>query len=443
MATAWLLLLAWATTAVQSPVVENTIPGPERFSMQVLATGLEDPWELLWGPDGRIWAGERAGHRITRINPADGSRATVLVIPDVMRTHSQDGLLGLAFDAGFLKGSNYLYAVLTYADAAAGGARRMKVRRYTYDRKTETLGGPVDVIDGLPAGSDHLSGRLVFGRDGKLYLTIGDQGYNQLGLYCTPIRAQVLPTAAQIAARDWREYEGKVLRINVDGSVPADNPMFGGVRSHIYTVGHRNAQGLAMTPDGKLYASEHGPSMDDELNVIVAGKNYGWPHVAGHKDDRGYVYNQWSRSAPESCASLKFTEPGAPPSVPQEKESAWSHPDFVPPVQTFFTVSPDYNFQQGFATIAPSGIDVYAVPTGGIPGWFTSVLVTGMSRGAIYRVKLGRDGDTAAGSPLEYFNMQTRYRDVLVSPDGLTIYAATDSSSRQHPGAILAFTYRR
>jgi glucose/arabinose dehydrogenase len=112
-------------------------------------------------------------------------------------------------------------------------------------------------------------------------------------------------------------------------------------------------------------------------------------------------------------------------------------------VQTFFTVSPDYNFQQGFATIAPSGIDVYAVPIGGIPGWFTSVLVTGMSRGAIYRVKLGPDGDTAVGLPLEYFNMQTRYRDVLVSPDGLTIYAATDSSSRQNPGAVLAFTYRR
>jgi PQQ-dependent dehydrogenase (s-GDH family) len=437
-----LFFLAVASVAA---LPQDTTSGPERFATKVVATGLENPWELLWGPDGRIWVGEQIGKRIIRINPTDGSKSVAAVIPDVMRTISQDGLLGLAFHADFLKnaGTDYLYVAMTYADAAVGGARRMKIRRYTYDARSETLGQPLDVIGGLPAGDDHLSGRLVFGPDRTLYLTIGDQGYNQLRLFCTPIRAQVLPTAAAVAARDYREYEGKILRINLDGSVPADNPTFGGVRSHVYTVGHRNAQGLAVARNGRMYASEHGPSMDDELNLIVKGRNYGWPHVAGYQDDRQYVYAQWSRSAPDPCSSLRFTEIVAPASVPQEQESVWKNPDFMPPLQTFFTVPAGYSVQrQGFATIAPSGIDVYDIPSGGIPGWSPSVLVTSLSRGSIYRVKLGPNGDQVVGPPSEYFKMATRYRDVLVAPDGRTIYASTDSNSTESPGAVMAFTYQ-
>lgn len=126
-----------------------------------------------------------------------------------------------------------------------------------------------------------MSGRLVFGRDGKLILTVGDGGFNQRSLFCEPIRAQELPTAADVAVKNWQRYAGKILRINPDGSIPDDNPLFGAERSHVYTVGHRNAQGLVVAPGGKVYASEHGPSVDDELNLIQGGKNYGWPYVAG------------------------------------------------------------------------------------------------------------------------------------------------------------------
>ena len=432
-------LLAWLATPVQ-----NTTPGAEQFSMRVVTTGLENPWEFLLGPDGRFWVTERTAKRVTRVNPADGSKSVAVTIPDVMQTVSQDGLLGMALHSGFLKnaGTDYVYVVMTYAEQGAGGARRMKVRRYSYDAATEKLGNSVDLITGLPAGEDHLSGRLIFGQDNKLYLTIGDGGYNQLALFCIPIRSQVLPTQAQITARDYREYEGKLLRINLDGSVPDDNPVFGGVRSHIYTVGHRNAQGLVQAPDGRMYSSEHGPSMDDELNVIVRGKNYGWPYVAGFQDDRVYVYADWSKSSPTPCSSLKYDDIVPPPSVPRQPESAWTSPDFVPPIQTFFTVGPDYNFRARLATIAPSGIDVYAVATGGIPGWANSVLVTGLSRGLIYRVKLAPNGEAAIGDSVEYFAMNTRYRDVLVSPDGRTIYTATDASSKENGGAILAFTYQ-
>jgi PQQ-dependent dehydrogenase (s-GDH family) len=436
-----IVALAWLLLAPQ-----EVAPGPERFGMRVVASGLMNPWDMLWGPDGRIWVGERVGKRIVRIDPADGSMRTAVTIADAMRTGSQDGVLGMALHANVLEnaGADFLYVVMTYdADPGAAQARRMRIRRYTWDAATETLGSPVNLIEGLPAGSDHLSGRLVFGRDRKLYLTIGDQGYNQLRLFCSPIRAQVLPSAGQVQAGDWQAYEGKVLRIELDGSIPADNPLLDGVRSHVYTYGHRNAQGLAEAPDGTIYASEHGPSMDDELNVIVAGGNYGWPHVAGYRDDRVYVYSEWSRSAPQPCASLTFTEIVAPASVPQHQESEWSHPDFMPPIATFFTVDASYRFgEQGNATIAPSGVDVYAVPSGGIPGWSNSVLVTSLLRGAIYRVPLAASGDAAAGPPLEYFRLSSRYRDVLVSPDGLTIYVATDVTSRERPGAILAFTYQ-
>jgi hypothetical protein len=155
-----------------------------------------------------------------------------------------------------------------------------------------------------------------------------------------------------------------------------------------------------------------------------------------------YVYARWA-DATTPCATLKFDSIVAPAVVPQQKESDWNDPAFMPPLQTFFTVDAGYRFDQGNATIAPSGIDVYTQASGGIPGWANSVLVTSLLRGVIYRVKLTASGDAAAGEPLEYFKMKTRYRDVLVSPDGRTIYAATDTNSSEYPGSILAFVYQQ
>lgn len=435
------LLLGWFLASAQ-----DAVPGPERFSAHVVAAGLENPWQMRWGPDGRLWVTERTGKRIVRVNRADGSKTVAVTLADAIQRHAQDGVLGLALHPDLLRnrGADFVYVVLTHdVDPGPTEVRRLAIRRYVFDAGTGTLGNPVDIIDNLPAGDDHLSGRLVIGLDRTLYLTIGDQGYNQLSLYCTPIRAQELPTAADVLTRNFQRYEGKVLRIALDGSIPGDNPMLDGVRSHVYSYGHRNAQGLIQAPDGALYASEHGPSMDDELNLIQAGKNYGWPAVAGYHDDRVYVFANWSLSTPAPCASLTFNDIVAPPSVPQQAETAWSAPNFMPPLRTFFTVGPEYRFaEQGNATIAPSGIDVYTTTAGGIPGWARSVLVTGLIRGTVYRVKLNEAGDAAVGPTLEYFKARDRYRDVLVAPDGRTIYVATDASSREHPGAILAFTYQ-
>ena len=167
---------------------------------------------MRWGPDGRLWVTERSGKRVVRVNPADGSRTVALTIADAVQRHAQDGVLGLALHPDLLKnrGADFVYVVLTHdVDPGEAEARRLTIRRYTYDPRTETLGSPTVILDNLPAGEDHLSGRLVFGLDQTLYLTVGDQGYNQLSLYCTPIRSQELPTADDVRARKFREVRGQ------------------------------------------------------------------------------------------------------------------------------------------------------------------------------------------------------------------------------------------
>ena len=202
---------------------------------------------------------------------------------------------------------------------------------------------------------------------------------------------------------------------------------------------------------GLLYSAEHGPSTDDELNLITAGGNYGWPFVAGYKDDRSYTYANWSASSPEPCTTLKFSSLSIPASVPQTSESSFTG-TYVAPLVTFFAVPAGYDLSKsGTATIAPSGLDLYT--SAAIPGWAASLIVAGLRTGAIYRAKLSRDGRRVEGEPVEYFKAATRYRDIAISPDGLRIFASTDDhgttmddrgqSTRvlANPGAILEFTY--
>jgi PQQ-dependent dehydrogenase (s-GDH family) len=428
--------------------------GPEHFTMRVVAGALANPWEITCGPDGYLWVTERSAFRVTRINPADGSKHVALTLEDAFQSIDQDGLLGLALHPDLLKGRlrDYVYLAYTHdVDPGPGVTRNLRVRRYTYDRSSQTLAAPIDVLDGLPAWDDHGGGRLLVGPDGLLYLTRGDQGSNWLLNACNAIRSQELPTADEVRARDWSKYQGKILRMNLDGSIPADNPVINGVRSHIYSYGHRNPQGLVFGPNGLLYSAEHGPSTDDELNLIAAGGNYGWPLVAGYKDDRSYAYANWSASSPEPCKTLKFSSLNIPASVPRTSESSFTGA-FVPPLVTFFTVPAGYELaKSGTATIAPSGLDLYTSKA--IPGWAMSLIVTGMRTGAIYRAKLSRDGRHVEGEPIEYFKADRRYRDLAISPDGLHIYVSTDDHGPTmgdrgqtagvlaNPGAILEFTY--
>jgi PQQ-dependent dehydrogenase (s-GDH family) len=441
----------------------------EFFSSRVLATGFGNPWELTWGPDGHLWVTEQDIGRVSRVRPSDGAKTTLLDIPDVFQTKpgGQDGLLGMAVDPKWSRGRHYRRIYLAYAYDANPSrqaiAPRVKIRRYTYSDSNH-LTNPVDLITGMPASNDHDSGRLKFGPDGKLYYTIGDQGANQFGNACKPIRAQDLPTADQVAAGDWQTYQGKILRLNGDGSIPADNPVIGGVRSHIYSYGHRNAQGIVFGPDGTLYSVEHGPKSDDELNLIRAGGNYGWPHVLGYRDDQAYTYANWSASRIVRCNALTYSDYVIPLWVPQAPESRWSHADFTPPIRTFFTVPTGFRFFDlkcavpgtdfvCWPTIAPSSVDIYTW-THGVPGWANSLLITSLKHGTVYRLKLD-DQQQPVGELIPYWTTVNRYRDIAIHPNGRTFYVATDqrgllrnraglpTRTPENPGVILEFRYQR
>ena len=453
---------------------ETVTRGTKRFQRRVVTSGLAAPWELTWGPDDRLWVTERTGKRITRIDPATGQRTIAVRIPEVSAPGGQDGLLGMALHPELLKGTgnDYVYAVYTYVDAKRGpdpnatGPRDpyrflyTKVVRFTYDAKTQRLAKPVTLLAGLPAGNDHNAGRIKFGPDAKLYMTIGDQGHDQLGNYCLPIEAQLLPTAGDIANQKYATYVGKSLRLNLDGSIPADIPELNGVVSHVYTYGHRNPQGLDFSADGILYSTEHGPKTDDEVNVLVKGGNYGWPHVAGFRDNNAYEYARWAE-ATTPCAQLKFNDIVLPPAVPREPESAFTKP-IVEPLATMFTVPTGFNFEDPacrginficWPTVGVSSVEHYESKGDGIPGWDRVLFATTLKRGSLYVLPLKPDGRSAAGYFQRYFQADNRYRDTAVNPDRKTIYIVTDVdgvaeslaggvvSKMESPGAILAFTY--
>jgi PQQ-dependent dehydrogenase (s-GDH family) len=435
---------------------------------------MEGPWELTWGPDAMLWVTERTGKRVTRVNPANGQRTFAITIDEVSAPGAQDGLLGMALHPDLLKGTgnDFVYVVYTYIDRAKGPNPEApdpnnpyhflytKIVRLAYSAATQTLGSPVTLVSGLPAGNDHQAGRMKIGPDRKLYLTKGDQGNNQLGNYCRPTEAQRLPTSQEMAASNYISYVGKTLRLNLDGSIPGDNPVINGVRSHIYTYGHRNPQGIDFGPDGTIYSSEQGPKTDDEINVLKSGANYGWPHVAGFKDDKAYVYARWSEST-TPCAQVRYNDIDIPVSVPRETESAYTKP-FVEPIATLFTVPTGYNFKDPacggndficWPTVGASSIEYYAAKQTGIPGWDRVLLVTALKRGSLYVVPLAANGQTVNGPISRYFQSDNRYRDIAVNPDGRTLYIATDPSGQaesvaggttrrmQDPGAILVFTY--
>ncbi len=456
-----------ATAASENPTAAapEIVPGDEEFAMRDLGVPLENPLEIVYGPDDWLWITERTGKRVVRVNPADGTLAVALALPHAYQRANQDGVLGLALHPELLQGTGNDYVYLAYVYAGEGGRgqqvnRRVEIVRYSYDAAAGTLDEPQVLLTNLPGSGDHNSGKLLIGPDQKLYYTLGDQGKNQFARACLPILAQVLPSAEEVAAEDWTHYQGKVLRMNLDGSIPADNPTLDGVQSHVFTYGHRNVQGIAMSEAGLLYATEHGPKSDDEVNLLQAGHNYGWPHVAGYQDDQAYVYADWS-AAPD-CARLQFSDFALPESVPQADESAWHHPDFTPPLLTFGTVPTGYDFRNVacapnewmcWPTIAPTGLTYYAARGGGIPTWGDALLTTALKTGTVYYLPLSADGRTIEGAPRAYFATTNRYRAVAVAPDGRTFYVITDSENwtqgpdglptnvLENPGTVLEFVY--
>lgn len=221
-----------------------------RFRVEVVATGLQIPWAIAFAPDGRLFVTERPGR--VRIFAAGASASEVALTLDDAFTQGEAGVLGLTLDPEFASNRH----VYVYYTAQGGGGPRNRVVRYR--EVGGRLGEPAVLLDDIPANVIHDGGRLRFGPDGLLYVTTGDAATTSL-------------------AQDVASLAGKILRVTRDGATPRDNPF----SSPVWSYGHRNPQGVDWHPAGGLWAVEHGSAGNDEVNVIEAGVNYGWPRIEG------------------------------------------------------------------------------------------------------------------------------------------------------------------
>jgi aldose sugar dehydrogenase len=234
---------------------------PEEVTAEIVAQGLEVPWELAFTPDGRILVTERPG-RIRVIQDGALQEEPFATLEQVVSV-SESGLMGMVLHPDFAS-NGHLFVCYTYRNES--GDLRNRVARLT-----DVNGVGADhrvILDNILGDSRHDGCRLGFGPDGKLYVTMGDATDSE-------------------AAQDLDSLSGKVLRLEADGSVPADNPF---PNSYVYTYGHRNPQGMDWHPEtGDLFITEHGPDEDDEINILRPGGNYGWPEVTGEAQDPRFI----------------------------------------------------------------------------------------------------------------------------------------------------------
>lgn len=322
------------------------------IDIQVLSQNLTFPWEITWGPDNMIWMTERGG-KISRVNPGSGVVTPVFSIPDVQPA-GEGGLLGMALHPSFTA-NPHVFVVYNYSK---GGAYTEKVVRYTWNGSTLT--SPTTLLDNIPAANIHNGSRLLISSDLKLFITTGD-------------------AANQPAAQNLTSVSGKVLRLNLDGSIPADNPIAG---NPLWSFGHRNPQGLVFAND-KLYSSEHGPDKDDEVNIILRNRNFGWPTVNGFCNESGEQ---------NFCTQNNVAQP----------MKSWT------------------------PTIAVSGMDYYNHDA--IPQWKNSLLMATLKDASLYQLKLNASGDEINESVKLIDGTYGRLRDVCVSPEG-KVYVATSNGS--------------
>ena len=237
------------------------------FKGEVIADHLDTPWEMVWAPDGRLFFTQRPGVVSVIEN---GKNNVWLALDSVVLEVGESGLTGITLHPEFSQ-NGYIYLAYTYAESKAPLKLVNKLVRYREDAATKTPVFDMVLLDGVDGNYVHNIGPLEFGPDGKLYVAVGEI---------------FLPELAQ----DMSSLNGKILRMNDDGSIPADNPF---PDSYIYSSGHRNPQGLAFNPEtGTLWSTEHGPSEEqgccnDEINLISPGANYGWPLIRGSQTQAG------------------------------------------------------------------------------------------------------------------------------------------------------------
>jgi glucose/arabinose dehydrogenase len=325
-----------------------TSPAVDNWDTQVIASGLDIPWEIVWGPDNKIWVNEQRGV-VSRIDPTTGTRKVLLQLNDVW-FYRTAGLLAMALHPD-IKSKPYVYLNYTLEKEQK---RFSRLVRYTWQK--DTLINPKVLME-VAANNGHSGARIAFSK-GKLFWATGDANNNTY-------------------AQNFDIPNGKILRLNTDGSIPADNPVKG---SPVWAMGFRNIQGMVFSKTGKLYSSEHGDATDDEVNLVEATKNYGWPSVQGFANS------------------------------PKEKEFSASHSTADP-------------MKAWTPTIGPAGMTYYS---GNISQWNNSLLLVSLKDKNLRSLKLSADGRKIINEEIVLNNQFGRLRGICVSPSG-DIYVSTSN----------------
>lgn len=326
---------------------------------RIVATDLDVPWDMTYSSDGWIWFTELSG-KISRLNPDTNELQLVFTVPDVEVFGFSSGMHSIVLHPDF---ETIPHVYVHYLNST----NTSKIVRYTYDSVNNTLINPLDILINIPGGVSH-NGSRMFINNNLLFISLGDS-YSNSNL-----------------AQDLNSYAGKILRMNLDGSIPVDNPISD---SLIFSFGHRNPQGLCLG-NGFIYSSEHGTSHDDEINIIQENRNFGWPTVEGYCDLSNEI---------TFCDANNVAEP-------------------------IYTWSP---------SIAPCGLAFYG--NSAIPEWENSLLLAVLKTKRLIQLKLNPSGDEIIEENMFLINTYGRLRDVLVIPDGRIFICTTNKDFIGVPNA--------
>jgi glucose/arabinose dehydrogenase len=365
-----LLVFALLSTAPASAQTFSSSAG--NLNVETIAHGLDHPWGLAFLPDGRMLVTERVGR--LRIVTRGGKLSPPIAAVPPVRASGQGGLHDVVLDRDFAANRTIYFC---FAEAVSGGGRTAMARARFTDGEAPQL-DQVKVIfrqEGPLSSGGHYGCRIVQGRDGSLWLTLGEHFTHRN------------------EAQNLANHLGKIVRVTPDGAVPPDNPFVGrsDAKPEIWSYGHRNSQGAALHPvTGKLWEHEHGPMGGDEVNIPLAGRNYGWPVI-------GYGINYDGTKAHESS----------------------SRPGMEQPIKYWVP------------SIAPSGMAFYTADL--FPAWKGNLFVGALAGQMLVRLEL--DGETVVKEERLLTNLRERIRDVRQGPDG-ALWLLTDAGN----GRVLRVT---
>lgn len=320
------------------------------YKIEIVAENLNVPWAIAISDERKIYFTERSGS-IRVIENSNLNPNPLITFRSPFISQGEGGLMGIALDPNFSQ-NHFLYVMSSYSEGNKIYNRVIKLVEKNNKASIDQI-----LLDRIPGGQIHNGGRIKIGPDKKLYITTGDAGNPDL-------------------AQDITSLAGKILRIELDGSIPSDNPFS---NSPIYSLGHRNPQGLAWNSNNMLYSSEHGQSAHDEINIINPGSNYGWPIVQGD----------------EESSEILVTKP-----LVQSQEDTW----------------------------APSGIAVVNQGT-----WKDNLLVATLRGHQLLNISLNKDGTLVKSIESYLKNEYGRLREVVYGKDGSIYISTSNRDGRGNP----------